>query len=54
MIQNYGWYLTLKRLAEAGIFNRPDTTPLRSAEMANLYEAFMYLAATAAQENIQT
>lgn len=52
-MQNYGWYLTLKRLAEAGIFNRPDQTPIKSAEMANLYEAFMYLAATTAQENIR-
>ena len=53
MIQNYGWYLTLKRIAEAGIFNRPDATPLKSAEMANLYEAFMYLAAKSAEENLE-
>jgi len=35
------------------MFNRPDATPLKSAEMANLYEAFMYLAAKTAEENLE-
>lgn len=49
----FGWYLTLKAIAESGIFNRPDMTPLQSAEQADLYEAFTYLAACKAQSDYQ-
>ena len=50
---NFGWYLTLKQIAESGIFNRPDETPMRSAELANLYEAFTYLSSIAAESEYQ-
>jgi hypothetical protein len=40
-------------LAESGIFNRPDMNPLHSAEQANLYEAFTYLSACAAENKYQ-
>ena len=53
LTEGFGWYLTLKQIAEAGIFNRPDLTPLESAEQANLYEAFTYLASVAAQNEYQ-
>jgi len=45
--------LTLKTIAESGIFNRPDMTPLHSAERADLYEAFTYLAACKAEADYQ-
>jgi hypothetical protein len=53
LTKNYGWYLTIKQLAEAGIFNRPDMNPMQSAENANLYEAFTYLSAVAAENKYQ-
>jgi len=37
--------LTLKSLAESGVFNLPNKTPLHSAGAADLYEAFTYLSA---------
>jgi hypothetical protein len=43
----------LKNIAESGIFNRPDLTPLQSAEQADLYEAFTYLSACKAQSDFQ-
>ena len=49
----FGWYLTLKTIAESGIFNRPDMTPLQSAESADLYEAFTYLSACKAESEYQ-
>jgi hypothetical protein len=49
----FGWYLTIKQIAESGIFNRPDETPMRSAELANLYEAFTYLSSVAAESEYQ-
>jgi hypothetical protein len=45
--------LTIKQLAESGIFNRPDMNPLQSAENANLYEAYTYLSACAAENKYQ-
>ena len=51
--EQFGWYLTLKTIAESGIFNRPDMTPLQSAEQADLYEAFTYLAACKAESDYQ-
>ena len=53
LTESYGWYLTIKQLAESGIFNRPDMNPLQSAENANLYEAFTYLSACAAENKYQ-
>jgi hypothetical protein len=50
---SFGWYLTLKSLAESGIFNRPDLTPLESAEQANLYEAYTFLSARSAEVEYQ-
>ena len=50
---SFGWYLTLKAIAESGIFNQPTLTPLQSAEQANLYEAFTYLAACKAEADYQ-
>jgi hypothetical protein len=45
--------MTIKAVAESGIFNLPGYTPLHSAERANLYEAFQYLAAKAAESKAQ-
>lgn len=53
LTKSFGWYLTLKRLAESGIFNRPDMTPLESAENAPLYDAFVYLSAVEAEFEYQ-
>jgi hypothetical protein len=53
LTKSFGWYLTIKQLAESGIFNRPDLNPMESAEQANLYEAFTYLAACAAENKYQ-
>jgi hypothetical protein len=50
---SFGWYLTLKSIAESGIFNQPTLTPLQSAEQADLYEAFTYLAACKAEADYQ-
>ncbi len=50
---SFGWYLTLKAIAESGIFNQPTLTPLQSAEQADLYEAFTYLAACKAEADYQ-
>lgn len=47
----FGWYLTLKALAESGIFNRHGLTPMESAEQAPLYDAFYYLEARAAEQD---
>jgi len=33
----------LINIAESGLFNLPNHTPLRSAELANLHEAYQYL-----------
>jgi len=41
--------LTLKDIAEAGVFNRGGLTPMESAEQAPLYDAFHYLSAKAAE-----
>lgn len=41
--------MTLKALAEAGVFNRAGFTPMESAERAPLYDAFHYLAARTAE-----
>ena len=51
--EGFGWYLTIKQIAESGIFNRPDATPMRSAELANLYEAYTYLSSVAAENDYQ-
>jgi len=45
----FGWYLSLKTLAESGMFNLPDHSPMKSAQLANLYEAFYYLASLKAE-----
>jgi len=50
---SFGWYLTLKAIAESGRFNQPTLTPLQSAEQADLYEAFTYLAACKAEADYQ-
>ncbi|NJO28575.1 MAG: hypothetical protein HC874_14295 [Richelia sp. SL_2_1] len=36
-------------MAEAGIFNLPNETPLRSAELAPLWDAFHYMSARSAE-----
>ncbi len=54
MTAAFGWYLTLKTIAEAGIFNQPTLTPLQSAEQADLYEAFTYLSACKAEAEYQS
>jgi len=44
--------LTLATLAESGIFNEPDKTPLESAARVNLWAAWKYLDATAARDAV--
>jgi hypothetical protein len=50
--EKYGWYLTIKKVAESGLFNLTGYTPLQSAEKAKLYEVFQYLASKAAEEKV--
>lgn len=50
---SYGWYLTLKQVAEGGVFNLSGYTPMRSAEIADLYEVMTYLSACKAESNVQ-
>lgn len=45
LTDDFGLYLVLKQLAESGVFTKGDMSPMRSAEVADLYEAFQYLAA---------
>jgi len=45
----FGWYLTLKRVADSGIFTKEGMSAMKSAERANLWEAFMYLSADRAE-----
>lgn len=45
--------MTIKTIAESGIFNLSGYTALQSAERANLYEAFQYLAAKVAENRAQ-
>jgi hypothetical protein len=51
--ETFGWYLTLKSIAESGVFNLAGHTPLKSAQLANLYEVFNYLAAVKAEQKVQ-
>jgi hypothetical protein len=41
--KQFGWYLTYKRLAESGLFTIGGKSPMESAGLASLYEAFTYL-----------
>lgn len=41
--KKYGFYTTIINIAESGLFNLPNHTPLRSAELANIHEAYQYL-----------
>ena len=52
MNEKYGWYLTIKKVAESGLFNLSGFTPLESAEKAKLYQVFQYLASKAAEEKV--
>ena len=44
--------MTIKKVAESGLFNLTGYTPLQSAEKAKLYEVFQYLASKAAEEKV--
>jgi len=48
----YGWYLTIRKIAECGLFNITGLTAMESSEKAKLYEVFQYLASKAAEENL--
>jgi ABC-type molybdenum transport system ATPase subunit/photorepair protein PhrA len=50
--EKYGWYLTIKKVAESGLFNLTGYTPMESAEKAKLYQVFQYLASKAAEEKV--
>ena len=50
--ERYGWYLTIKKVAESGLFNLTGFTPMESAEKAKLYQVFQYLASKAAEEKV--
>tara|TARA_R110000822_G_scaffold281354_1_gene403071 strand:+ start:185 stop:370 length:186 start_codon:yes stop_codon:yes gene_type:complete len=52
MNEKYGWYLTIKKVAESGLFNLSGFTPLESAEKAKLYQVFQYLASKAAEDKM--
>lgn len=45
--------MTLKEIAEAGVFNRAGLTAIESAEAAPLYDAFHYLSAKAAETDFK-
>lgn len=45
----FGWYLSLKQLADSGIFTKDGMSAMQSAERANLYEGMQYLAAAKAE-----
>ena len=45
--------MTLKRIAEAGVFNLPNMTPIKSAEHAPLWDAWYYLSSCAAVAEFQ-
>ena len=49
MIQ-FGWYNSYRILAEKGVFNLPNETPITSAKKAPLYEALTYLSVLKAEE----
>lgn len=53
LTKEFGWYLTLKDIAESGMFNRAGLTPIESAEVAPLYDAFHYLSAKAAETDFK-
>jgi len=40
----------LKQLAESGVFNIAGLTAIKSAERADLYEAFTYLSAVKSEQ----
>jgi hypothetical protein len=44
--------LTIKKIAECGLFNLSGLTPMQSAEKEKLYEVFQYLASKAAEEKV--
>jgi len=44
--------LTIRKIAECGLFNITGLTPMESSEKAKLYEVFQYLASKAAEENL--
>lgn len=58
MTETFGWYLSLKTLAESGLFNLPNHSPMKSAQLADLYEALYYLSSLKAEgkflENLYT
>lgn len=41
--------MSVKNLAESGLFNLPEHTPIKSAQLAGLYEAMYYLASIKAE-----
>ncbi len=43
MSKKYGFYTMVVKVADEGLFNLPNYTPLRSAELANLHEAYQLL-----------
>lgn len=51
--RSFGGYMTLKRIAEAGVFNLPNMSPIKAAERAPLWDAWYYLSSCAAIANYQ-
>lgn len=51
--KGFGWYLTIKSLAEAQIFNLSGYTAIDSVQRANLWECLTYLSAQNAQSAYQ-
>ena len=47
--QTYGYYLTLKRIAESPALLDPSLPPIKAAERVPLYMAYTYLSAENAQ-----
>ena len=52
-IDGFGWYISIKEVAEKGVFNRVGLTPLESTQQSNLYEFMLYLSACKAQSDFK-
>lgn len=48
-INQYGWYLQLKAVAEKGVFTFGNYSPIKSVEKTNLYDFLTYIAANASE-----
>lgn len=52
-LDRWGWYLQIKEVAEAGVFNQAGMTPIEAAGRANLYDFMNYIAAKRAEDEFR-